>query len=56
MLNNHNDVRVLSRMGARDLTPEEAEQIGGSNGVIRPSLLSAIRTGVPLGSDVHLDE
>jgi hypothetical protein len=52
---NNNDVRVLSRMGARDLTPEESEQIGGSNGAIR-SLLSVIRTGVPLGSDYQLDE
>jgi hypothetical protein len=55
MLNDNNDVRVLSRMGARELNPEESEQIGGSNGVI-PSLLSVIRTGVPIGSDYHLDE
>jgi hypothetical protein len=55
MPNNHNDVRVLSRMGARDLTPEESEQISGTNGAIR-SLLSVIRTGVPLGSDYNLDE
>ena len=55
MLNNNNQLRVLSRMGARDLTPQESEQIGGSNGAIR-SLLSVIRTGVPLGSDYQLDE
>jgi len=55
MLNNNEPSRVLSRMGARELTPEESGQIGGSNGVI-PSLLSVIRTGVPLGSDYTLDE
>ena len=55
MLNQNNDVRVLSRMGARDITPEEAEQISGTNGSL-PSLLSVIRTGVPIGSDSSLDE
>jgi hypothetical protein len=55
MLNDNNQFRVLSRMGARELTPQESEQIGGSNGVI-PSLLSVIRTGVPIGSDTRLDE
>jgi hypothetical protein len=55
MPNNNDDVRVLSRMGARDLTPEEAEQIGGSNGAIR-SLLSVIRTGNPVSPDFQLDE
>jgi len=56
MSDNHHGIRVLSRMGARELTPEESEQIGGSNGVITPSLLSVIRTGVPIGSDFKLDE
>ena len=55
MLNNNNGGRVLSRMGARDLTPEESEQIGGSNGVT-PSLLSVLRTGTPVSPDYSLDE
>ena len=53
MLNNNNQVRVLSRMGAREITPEESAQIGG--GFI-PTLLSVIMTGVPLGTDHRLDE
>lgn len=54
MLNN-NQVRVLSRMGARELSSEESEQISGSTGFI-PTLLSVIRTGDPIGSDTRLDE
>ena len=49
MLNNNDDVRVLSRMGARDLTPEESEQIGGSNAFI-PTLLSVIVTHSATGA------
>ena len=55
MFNDNNGVRVLSRMGARDLTPEEAGQISGTNGIL-PSLLSVIRTGTPVSPDFHLDE
>lgn len=55
MQNNHPQGRVLSRMGAREITPAEADQINGSNAAIR-SLLSVIRTGVPLGTDQQLDE
>ena len=45
--------RVLSRMGARELSLEESEEIVGSNGAIR-SLLSVIRTNG--GTDYTLDE
>jgi hypothetical protein len=53
MPNNNPQLRVLSRMGARELSSEESEQISGSNGAIR-SLLSVIRTLG--GSDFTLDE
>ena len=55
MLNNKNQARVLSRMGAREITPSEAEQITGSSAFI-PTLLSVIMTGVPLVTDHRLDE
>lgn len=51
MLNENKQVRVLSRMGARELAPEESGQVGG--GAIH-SLLSVIRTLG--GSDFTLDE
>jgi hypothetical protein len=54
MPNNNDDVRVLSRMGARELTPEESEQIGGSNAFI-PTLLSVIVTHTATGNDTRLD-
>jgi len=54
-MHNNNQVRVLSRMGAREITPTEADQINGSSAFI-PTLLSVIMTGVPLGSDHRLDE
>ncbi|HVG92243.1 MAG TPA: hypothetical protein VNB54_12200 [Alphaproteobacteria bacterium] len=53
MPNNNKQLRVLSRMGARQLTPEESEQIVGSTGAIH-SLLSVIRTNG--GTDFTLDE
>lgn len=53
MPNNNKQLRVLSRMGARQLTSEESEQIVGSTGVIH-SLLSVIRTNG--GTDFTLDE
>jgi hypothetical protein len=31
-MSNHNDNRVLSRMGARNLTREEMEAVGGAAG------------------------
>ena len=55
MLNDNQQVRVLSRMGARELTTDESGQISGSTGII-PTLLSVIRTGNPIGSDTRLDE
>jgi len=54
-MDNNNQVRVLSRMGAREITSAEADQINGSNAILH-SLLSVILTGVPLGSDHRLDE
>ena len=55
MFNNNNDVRVLSRMGARDITPAEAEQITGSSAFI-PTLLSVIVTHTSTGgTDTRLD-
>ena len=55
MPNDKNDVRVLNRMGARELTREESEQIGGSNAFI-PTLLSVIVTHTASGgSDTRLD-
>jgi hypothetical protein len=54
MPNDNNDVRVLSRLGARELTPEESEQIGGSNAFI-PTLLSVIVTHTATGNDTRLD-
>jgi hypothetical protein len=50
MLNENKQVRVLSRMGARELTPEESKQIGGATG----TFLSKIRTGG--GADIWLDQ
>lgn len=48
MLNKNKQIRVLSRMGARELTPEEAEQTSGG------TLLTRIRTGG--GADTWLDQ
>lgn len=48
MLNENKQVRVLSRMGARELTPEESGKVGGG------TLLSKIRTGG--GADIWLDQ
>jgi len=53
MLNENKQIRVLSRMGARVLTPEESEQINGSTGFV-PTLLSVIHT--LNGADTRLDE
>jgi hypothetical protein len=46
--NGNKEVRVLSRMGARQLTSEEAGQIGGG------TFLSTLRTGG--GADTWLDQ
>jgi hypothetical protein len=52
---NNNELRVLSRRGAREITPSETEQINGSSAFI-PTLLSVIRTHTPDGgSDTRLD-
>jgi len=48
----HNEVRVLNRMGARELTEDESQRIAGG---IVPTLLSVILTGTP-HSDQRLDE
>ena len=48
MLNKNKQVRVLSRMGARVLTPEEAEQTGGG------TFMSVTRTGG--GADLWIDQ
>ncbi len=48
----HNEVRVLNRRGARELTEDESQRIAGG---IVPTLLSVILTGTP-HSDQRLDE
>ena len=48
MPDNNKPLRVLSRMGARQLTQEEAEQIGGG------TFMSLTRTGG--GADLWIDQ
>jgi hypothetical protein len=51
-LMSNNDNRVLSRMGARHLTPEEIEKITGS----AATLASVLGTTSPTGPDDKLDQ
>lgn len=53
MSNNNDQVRVLNRMGARDLTREEVQNISGG---IVPTRLTVIPTGTPQSPDHHIDE
>ena len=48
MLNDNKQLRVLSRMGAREITPEEAEQTSGG------TFMSVLRTGG--GADLWIDQ
>lgn len=50
MLNNNNN-RVLGRMGARQLTQNEIDNVGGGGA----TLLSVIRTGSITDPDQRLD-
>jgi hypothetical protein len=48
----NNDVRVLNRMGARELTQDESQRItGGAN-----TLASVVGTGTPHHFDELLDQ
>jgi hypothetical protein len=40
-MSNHNDNRVLSRMGARQLTPNEVERVAGGKLTLASVLLTA---------------
>lgn len=52
-MSNETNNRVLSRMGARQLTNNEVEQVGGARTF---SILSVIRTGTAANPDFSLDE
>jgi hypothetical protein len=50
-MSNHNDNRVLGRMGARQLTENEVDEVtGGSSG-----LMTLILTGSIKNPDRHVD-
>ncbi len=49
----NNDVRVLNRMGARELTPDESQKIAGG---IVPTVATALPTGTVHSPDTHLDQ
>jgi len=51
-MSNH-DVRVLNRMGARELTPDESQKIAGG---IVPTVATALPTGTVNSPDTHLDQ
>ncbi|HKR97793.1 MAG TPA: hypothetical protein VJW55_20615 [Candidatus Angelobacter sp.] len=50
-MSNDNNNRVLGRMGARQLTPNEMDNVGGGGA----TLLSVIRTGSAAAPDQRLD-
>ena len=50
-MSNDNNNRVLSRMGARQLTQNETDNVGGGGA----TLLSVIRTGSAANPDQSLD-
>lgn len=52
-MSNNNDDRVLSRLGARDLTAEETKRITGSNHINTHA--SHVPTGTPVSPDVGFD-
>jgi hypothetical protein len=52
MSNNHSN-RVLSRMGARELTPSEIDRIGGG---FVPTRLTAMLTAPVTNPDRNIDE
>jgi hypothetical protein len=54
-MSNSKLARVLGRIGAREITEEEVQEIAGTGGSVR-TRLTDIMTGIPLGSDHSFDE
>lgn len=52
-MSNKNDNRVLNRIGARQLTPDELEQITGAGGPFTRASLTG--TGTMLSTDSDMD-
>ncbi len=49
----HNEVRVLNRMGARELTQDESQRITGGYAI---TVATALPTGTVHSPDTHLDQ